>query len=102
MMQRSCVLALFLVASCGEALKLPPSAAPGAATRVAEACSRRAALGGWFAASALVGPAAASAVLDARGNQLSGLSDRTGPLDVMPTPFSAVVDGVRKVGRKAY
>jgi len=87
-------LALFLVSS-GEAMKTPH--APSNAGAVDSSFSRRAALGTLFTGAAMVAPTAASAVLDARGNQLGGLNDRTGPLDVMPTPFSSVVDGVRQV-----
>jgi hypothetical protein len=103
-MQRSTSLhglaALILLASSGEAMKLPHATSPNNAKPgavVDPSFSRRAALGTLFAGSALVAPTAASAVLDARGNQLGGLNDRTGPLDVMPTPFSSVVDGVRQV-----
>lgn len=91
-------LALFLVSS-GEAMKTPHAPSRGAsnAGAVDSSFSRRAALGTLFTGAAMVAPTAASAVLDARGNQLGGLNDRTGPLDVMPTPFSSVVDGVRQV-----
>jgi len=49
---------------------------------------------GGFLGCLVLAPSPSNAVLDARGNQLSGLSDRTGNLD--ETPFSSVVDGVRR------
>jgi hypothetical protein len=54
--------------------------------------SRRGAVGGLLSGCFLLAPSPAKAVLDARGNQLGGLADRTGDLD--QTPFSVVVDGV--------